>query len=66
MPYSVRRSEKQKKMKMILPIVRKVVYIYTKHGSGLKKVKFGPFSDEEMGVKMALTPLHVKKKSFRL
>ena len=38
-----RRSEKRKKLKMILPIVRKVVYIDTKQGSGLKKSNLGHF-----------------------
>ena len=53
----VRRSEKLKKLKLILFIVRKLVYIYTKQGYGLKRSTLGYFLNEEMADKMALTPL---------
>ena len=39
----VMRSEKHKNLKLILSIARKLVYIYTKQGSGFKKSNLGHF-----------------------
>ena len=60
--YSLRRSEKHKKLKMILPIVRKVVYIYTKQGSGLKKSNLGHFPMRKWPTKWLLRLYKWKKK----
>ena len=59
--YILRRSEKQKKLKMILPIVRKVVYIYTKQGSGLKKSNLGHFPMRKWPTKWLLRLYKWKK-----
>ena len=40
---TLRRKENRKKWKLILSIVRKPVFIYTKQGSGLKKSNLGHF-----------------------
>ena len=62
----IRRSEKHKKLKMILPIVRKVVYIYTKQGSGLKKSNLGHFPMRKWPTKWLLRLYKWKKKLFGL
>ena len=59
--YVLRRSEKHKKLKMILPIVRKVVYIYTKQGSGLKKSNLGHFPMRKWPTKWLLCLYKWKK-----
>ena len=61
MEYILRRSEKHKKLKMILPIVRKVVYIYTKQGSGLKKSNLGHFPMRKWPTKWLLRLYKWKK-----
>ena len=47
---------------MILPIVRKVVYIYTKQGSGLKKSNLGHFPMRKWPTKWLLC-LYKRKKN---
>ena len=58
----LRRSEKQKKSKLILSIVKKLVYIHTKQGSGLKKSNFGHFLMRKWPTKW-LWPLYKWKKN---
>ena len=55
--YVVRRSKKQKKWKIIMRIVIKLVYLIRIQG---QKFKFGTFSFEEMVKKIVWTPLKVK------
>ena len=50
---------------MILPIVRKVVYIYTKQGSGLKKSNLGHFPMRKWPTKWLLC-LYKWKKNVRI
>ena len=55
--YTERSSENPTKFRILFPIVRKLVYVYTKQRSRIIKNKFGPFSCEEMADKMALAPI---------
>ena len=61
-PWPIRRSEKHKNLKLILSIVRKLVYIYTKQGSGLKNSNLGHFPMRKWPTKW-LWPLYKWKKN---
>ena len=59
----LRRSEKHKNLKLILSIVRKLVYIHTKQRFGLKKSNLGHFPMRKLPTKW-LWPLYKWEKKL--